>query len=111
MTARERCAPTPSNTRRSASPKAWVASQLLWNVNQNSRALVDDFCRGLFGKAAAPMRDYFRFLEQRWMNRPGGSTVMWAGFFDARQLDLWPADVCAKARALLTKRLRCAGRR
>ena len=84
-------------------PKAWVASQLLWNVNQNVRAFVDDFCRGLFGKAAAPMRDYFRFLEQRWMHRPSGSTVMWAGFFDAKQLDLWPADACARARALLTK--------
>ena len=84
-------------------PKAWVASQLIWNVNQNSRALVDDFCRGLFGKAAAPMRDYFRFLEQQWMHRPSGSTVMWAGFFDAKQLELWPADVCARARALLTK--------
>jgi hypothetical protein len=84
-------------------PKAWVASQLLWDVNQSATKLVDDFCRGLFGKAAAPMRDYFRFLEQRWMKRPSGSTVMWAGFFDAKQLDLWPADVCAKARALLAK--------
>jgi Domain of unknown function (DUF4838)/Glycosyl hydrolase family 67 N-terminus len=89
-------------------PKAWVASQLLWNVNQNSRVLVDDFCRGLFGKAAAPMRDYFRFLEAQWMRRPSGSTVMWAGFFDAKQLDLWPADACAKARALLTQAGRAA---
>ena len=89
-------------------PKAWVASQLLWNVNQSAGKLVDDFCRGLFGRAAVPMRDYFRFLEQRWMKRPSGSTVMWAGFFDARQLDLWPADVCAKARALLTKAERAA---
>lgn len=84
-------------------PKAWVASQLLWDVNQRAGTLVDDFCRGLFGKAAAPMREYFRFLENRWMKRPSGSTVMWAGFFDAKQLDLWPADVCAKARALLAK--------
>jgi hypothetical protein len=84
-------------------PKAWAASQLLWNVDQNAGKLVDDFCRGLFGKAAAPMRDYFRFLENRWLQRPSGSTVMWAGFFDAKQLDLWPADVCAKARALLAK--------
>ncbi|MBI5394793.1 MAG: DUF4838 domain-containing protein, partial [Verrucomicrobia bacterium] len=91
-------------------PKAWAASQLLWNVNQSAGRLVDDFCRGLFGKAAAPMRDYFRFLEQRWMKRPSGSTVMWAGFFDAKQLDLWPADVCAKARALLAKAGQAAAR-
>ncbi|MBM3859728.1 MAG: DUF4838 domain-containing protein [Verrucomicrobia bacterium] len=89
-------------------PKAWVASQLLWNVNQNAKELVDDFCRGLFGNAGDAMRDYFRFLEARWMQRPSGSTVMWAGFYDAKQLDLWPADVCAQARALLTTAERAA---
>jgi len=47
------------------------------------------------------MRRYFRFLEQRWMTRPSGSNVMWAGFFDAGQLDLWPPDVCRQARAIL----------
>lgn len=89
-------------------PKAWVASQLLWNVDQSAEELVDDFCRGLFGSAAGPMRDYFRFLEARWMQRPSGSTVMWAGFYDAKQLDLWPADVRAQARALLAKAERAA---
>lgn len=84
-------------------PKAWVASQLLWNVNQSASRLVDEFCRDLFGKAAGPMRDYFRFCEQTWMKRPSGSTVMWAGFFDATQLDLWPPTACARARALLAK--------
>jgi len=89
-------------------PKAWVASQLLWNVNLSADELVEDFCRGLFGSAAAPMREYFRFLEARWMQRPPGSTVMWAGFYDAKQLDLWPPDVCAKARALLAAAERAA---
>jgi hypothetical protein len=84
-------------------PKAWVASQMLWDVNQSADELVNDFCRGLFGKAAPEMHAYFRFLEQRWMARPPGSTVMWAGFFDARQLDLWTPDVCAQARSLLEK--------
>jgi len=84
-------------------PKAYVASQLLWDVNQSAETLVDDFCRGLFGKAAAPMREYFRFLEQRWMSRPGGSTVMWQGFFDPAQLELWTPTVCADARRLLAQ--------
>jgi hypothetical protein len=48
------------------------------------------------------MRAYFRFVEQRWMSRPSGSTVMWQGFFDPAQLDLWPPAVCAEARRLLT---------
>jgi len=84
-------------------PKAYVASQLLWDVNQSAAGLVDDFCRGLFGKAAAPMRAYFAFLEQRWMSRPGGSNVMWHGFFDPAQLDLWPPAVCAEARRFLSQ--------
>lgn len=82
-------------------PKAYVASQLLWNVNQKADALVDECCRDLFGRAAEPMRRYFRFLEQRWLDRPSGSTVMWAGFFDIGQLELWPPDVCRQARAIL----------
>lgn len=82
-------------------PKAWVASQLLWNVNQVAEQLVDEFCRDLFGPAAAPMREYFRYCEQRWMSRPSGSTTMWEGFFDPRQLELWPPDACQDARALL----------
>jgi len=82
-------------------PKAWVASQMLWDVNQSAAELVDDFCCGLFGEAAPAMREYFQFLEQRWMSRPSGSTVMWAGFFDPSQLELWPPSVCARARALL----------
>lgn len=83
-------------------PKAWVASQLLWNVNQSAEQLVGQFCRDLFGQAAAPMQDYFRYCEQRWLSRPSGSTTMWEGFFDPRQLELWPPDVCQRARSLLT---------
>jgi hypothetical protein len=90
-------------------PKAWVASQLLWDVQQSAEALVDEFCRDLFGQAAGPMREYFRYCEQRWMSRPSGSTTMWAGFFDPRQLDLWPAAACAKARELLTAAEQAAG--
>ena len=53
-------------------PKAYVASQLLWNVNQKAEALVDEFCRDLFGRAAEPMRRYFRFLEERWLGAAFG---------------------------------------
>lgn len=84
-------------------PKAYVASQLLWNVNQEAETLVDEFCRDLFGRAAEPMRRYFRFLEQRWLARPSGSTVMWAGFFDVGQLELWPPETCRQARLLLAE--------
>ncbi len=89
-------------------PKAWVASQMLWDVNQSATELVDDFCRGLFGKATPAMLEYFQFLDQTWMSRPSGSTVMWAGFFDPAQLELWPPSVCARARTLLERAERAA---
>ena len=91
-------------------PKAYVASQLLWNVNQKAGVLVDEFCRDLFGQAAEPMRRYFRFLEERWLARPSGSTVMWAGFFDIGQLDLWPPEVCREARAILEEARQAAAK-
>ncbi|NUQ62725.1 MAG: DUF4838 domain-containing protein [Pirellulales bacterium] len=89
-------------------PKAYVASQLLWNVDQKAEALVDEFCRDLFGQAAEPMRRYFRFLEDRWLARPSGSMVMWAGFFDIAQLDLWPPETCRKARSILEEAKKAA---
>ncbi len=92
-------------------PKAYVASQLLWDVSQNAETLVDDFCRGLFGKAAAPMRAYFRFLEQRWMSRPSGSTTMWQGMFDPAQLEIWTPAACAEARGLLAEAEAAAAQR
>lgn len=89
-------------------PKAYVASQLLWNVDQKAEILVDEFCRDLFGRAAEPMRRYFRFLEERWLARPSGSTVMWAGFFDIGQLDLWPPETCRQARSILEEAQKAA---
>jgi hypothetical protein len=84
-------------------PKAYVASQLLWDIRQNAQTLVDDFCRGLFGRAADPMRAYFRSVEQRWMSRPSGSTTMWQGMFDPAQLEIWTPAACAEARRQLAR--------
>lgn len=40
----------------------WVAAKLMWNPNQNVKALVRDFCNSAFGKAAGPMRKIY----ERW---------------------------------------------
>lgn len=45
---------------------AWVAIRLYWDVNQDYRKLVDEYCRLRFGsKAAAAMREYYDIFEKR----------------------------------------------
>ena len=44
----------------------YLAAKLLWDPSQNVNALVDDYCRKAFGKAAPVMKKYFERLEQRW---------------------------------------------
>jgi hypothetical protein len=34
--------------------RAWVLAQLMWNPQQNDKALIEEFVRGYFGVAAAP---------------------------------------------------------
>ena len=49
-------------------PKAYVASQMLWDVNQSAESLVDDFCRGLFGKIAVQYGQYTRGAQVSFVN-------------------------------------------
>ena len=45
---------------------AWVAIRLYWDVTQDYRDLVAEYCRCRFGEAAAPaMRGYYDVFEQR----------------------------------------------
>lgn len=44
-------------------PKAWVTEKLVWNPFQDPAALQSRWCKALFEEAAAPMDQYFRFLE------------------------------------------------
>jgi hypothetical protein len=81
-------------------PKAWLCSQLLWDANQKVDDLLADFYGNFFGPAAVPMRRYFELCEKRWLEQPG-EAVWFRYFYDARQLDLFPAEVCAQTRALL----------
>jgi len=83
-------------------PKAWLASQLLWDPEQDAGKLLDDFYAGMFAESAGPMREYFALCERQWMNQ-GGEARWFKGFFDINQMELFPPEVCRRARALLTK--------
>lgn len=87
--------------------KAWLASQLLWDTDQDMETLLDDFYTNFFGKAAEPMRRYFELCERHWINQPGkGHWLRY--FFDPTQLELFPPEVCAEARRYLTQAIAVA---
>ncbi len=45
--------------------RAWVLAQLLWNPDQDDRALIDEFLRGYYGEAAGPIiRQYLNLLHE-----------------------------------------------
>lgn len=83
-------------------PKAWLASQLLWDVSQEREVLLDDFYQKFFGEAAEPMRRFFDRCEEIWMTQ--GGPAFWLKFFhDFTQLELFPPKVNADLRALLAE--------
>jgi hypothetical protein len=44
--------------------RAWVLAQLLWNPNQDDRALINEFLEGYYGPDAAPhLRRYFALMH------------------------------------------------
>jgi len=51
-------------------PKLYITCRLLWDVEADPDALLDDFCDRFFGQAAEPMRQYFSKLEDCWVSQP-----------------------------------------
>ena len=83
-------------------PKAWIASQLMWDPDQDVDALLDDFCRGMFGAAAGPMRHYFDMCERVWMTQPGEGK-WFRYYYKIEQLALYPDEVCREAEGYLAQ--------
>ncbi len=91
-------------------PKAWLASQLLWDPEASPEALLDDYYEGFFGPAAGPMRKFFELAEERWANQEG--KPYWLRYyFQIAQLELYPPEVCAAAREILVEAMEAAGTR
>jgi hypothetical protein len=44
--------------------RAWVLAQLLWNPQQDDRALINEFLEGYYGAAAPLIRQYFALLHE-----------------------------------------------
>ena len=45
--------------------RAWLLAQLMWNPYQDDRALIEEFLRGYYGRAAAPfIREYLNLMQK-----------------------------------------------
>jgi len=51
------------------SPKRYVIQRLLWNLDEDVDALMDEYCRLAYGAAAGPMRAFWDRWEEIWMRR------------------------------------------
>ncbi len=85
-------------------PRIWLATQLLWNSNQNPRVLLDEYFTRFYGPAAGPMRRFFDRCEEIWMQQaPPG---YWLKYFqDSAQVELFPPEVCAELMVWLDEAL------
>jgi hypothetical protein len=84
-------------------PKAWLASQLLWEPTRDPAALLDLYFREYWREAAAPMRAFFAEADRVWRTQPG--PPFWLRHYrDDDQTGIFPPA----ARAVLAEQLRAA---
>ncbi len=83
-------------------PKAWLASQLLWESDADPEALLDEFYANFFGEAADPMRAFYETAEKIWISQD--EPAFWLKFYhDFTQLELFPPEVNRRLRAHLER--------
>jgi len=79
----------------------YVTAKLLWDIDTDVDALLEDFYEKFYADAREPMRQYHQLLE-RWMAERGGDVLGWP-FYTVKVFA--PANV-RKARALLDQAFR-----
>ena len=80
----------------------WMKS--LWNPDLDVDAVLDEMCRRLYGKAAAPARDLLRLQCEAWATLRGGLSDQ-GKISPAKFKAIWPAETVAEMRALRDKAL------
>ncbi len=67
----------------------YVAARVMWDVNTDVDALLDDFYAKFFGPAEEPMRDYLEGLESAFRDTPyfTGSSYVYFPIFDTQRRD------------------------
>lgn len=80
-------------------PELYVATELMWDVNQGTEKILDRFYTGLYGAAAPDVRACYEYLESIWIEEipkicteiPEGKSLRLAGksFQNKIQENLW----------------------
>lgn len=92
-------------------PKAYILLKLLWNVNEDPEALLDDWCRSAVGAAAgSQLKAYFTLLEEFWTSAEVRQTA-WFGtkprtyldWTDPSFIEALPEDTLNQCEKLLEK--------
>ena len=87
-----------------SAPTMYVWMKSLWNPDLDVDAVLDEMCRRLYGKAAAPARDLLRLQCEAWATLRGGLSDQ-GKISPAKFKAIWPAETVAEMRALRDKAL------
>jgi len=79
--------------------KAWLLAKLMWNPEQDERALLDRFFAGYYGAAAPFVREYYERLRREVLAHPKERL----GIFDANPPSWYTAELAAWAKELFRK--------
>ncbi|HVU64406.1 MAG TPA: DUF4838 domain-containing protein [Phycisphaerales bacterium] len=78
--------------------RSYVMAKLLWNPDVDTDALIDEWFRGVYGPAAAPMREWFDLVQDR--ARPAEAHLR---IYDPPSPKLFPAEMLARGDALFDR--------
>ena len=79
--------------------KAWLLAKLMWNPDQDEKALLDRFFAGYYGAAAPFVRAYFDRLRKEALAHPEERL----GIFDANPPSWYTADLSSWAKGLFAQ--------
>jgi hypothetical protein len=82
----------------------WLITRLLWNVDSDASALLNEYFREYYGPASEPMRAFFDRAESIWMQQTGSG--WWLRYWkDPWQAGLWKQEDLAVCGNLLDQAL------
>ena len=79
--------------------KSWLIAKLMWNPEQDEKALLDRFFAGYYGAAAPFVREYYERLRREAIAHPKERL----GIFDANPPSWYTADLAAWAKGLFAQ--------
>jgi len=77
-------------------PMVWLGAQLMWDAKANPRALLDEFMRLAFGRAATLMKAFYSTLERIWRRPRKG---LWFQGLDKMRHETATVDAAKMKRA------------